>query len=148
MANLEPPALQRRVIVVAVVQDERGDYLICKMPADRGVFPGQWGLPGGGIEAGETMEAALRRELREEVGLEVSGVEPQFFTDGHYVKSFPGGARREIYMIFLVFACRLAGGEVRLCPEFEEYAWAARSALPGYDLNPATLETFRKLGIL
>ena len=57
-SNLQPnnqhqPAVQFRVIVVGIVQNELGEYLICKMPQGRGVFPGQWGLPGGGIEEGE-----------------------------------------------------------------------------------------------
>jgi len=58
-----------RVIAVGIVQNEKGQCLICKKPVALGVFPGQWGLPGGGIDDGETIEISLRRELREEVGL-------------------------------------------------------------------------------
>ena len=46
------PAIERRVIVVGLIHNGRGEWLLCKMPAERGVFPGQWGLPGGGIEPG------------------------------------------------------------------------------------------------
>jgi len=55
--NQHQTAVQFRVIVVGIVQNELGEYLICKMPKGRGVFPDQWGLPGGGIEEGEMMEA-------------------------------------------------------------------------------------------
>ncbi|MDI5349372.1 NUDIX domain-containing protein, partial [Salmonella enterica subsp. enterica serovar Kentucky] len=41
-------------------------YLLCKMADNRGVFPGQWALSGGGVEPGERIEEALRREVREE----------------------------------------------------------------------------------
>ena len=51
--------MRQRVIVCPVIQNN-GEYLLCKMAPDRGVFPGQWALPGGGIEPGETMETALR----------------------------------------------------------------------------------------
>jgi hypothetical protein len=51
-------------------------------------------------------------------------------------------------MIFLVFSCWTAGREIRLCPEFVEYAWVERSHLAAYDLNSATQKTFQKLGIL
>ena len=103
-----------RLIVVGVVQNKAGEILICKMPRNRGVFPGQWGLPGGGIEEGETVETALRRELEEEVGLEVTNIRPLFFTDGVYQKTFPDGSRQEIYMLFLLFSCQAQSEFVRL----------------------------------
>ncbi len=110
---------QQRIIVVGVVYNQLGEILICKMPPTRGVFPGQWGLPGGGLEAGETLEMALRRELREEIGIEVTEIQPLFFTDGQYIKTFPGGDQQEIYMIFLVFCCLACSEEIKLNSEFE-----------------------------
>jgi len=139
------PAIERRVVVVGLIHNARGEWLLCKMPLDRGVFPGQWGLPGGGIEAGEQAEAALRRELREEVGLEVSEIEPLLFTDGLYTKRFPGGASRPIYMIFLVYKCQAADEVVTLNPEFEQYAWVAQDSLMEYELNVETVKTFSRL---
>ena len=134
-----------RLIVVGVVQNANNEYLLCKMPPWRGVFPGQWGLPGGGIEAGETAEAALRRELQEEIGVAVSDIQPLFFTDGAYFKTFPDGSRQEIYMIFLLFACRAAGTSIQLNPEFEEYAWVKAGDLSSYDLNVETIKTFNRM---
>ena len=139
-------AVERRVIVVGLIHNGRGEWLLCKMPAEHGVFPGQWGLPGGGIEPGEQAEEALRRELCEEVGLEVSDIEPLFFTDGLYTKRFPGGEQRPIYMIFLVYKCRAAGETIILNPEFEDHTWVAQDSLGEYDLNVETVKTFNKLG--
>lgn len=59
--------MRQRTIVCPLIQNE-GHYLLCKMAADRGVFPGQWALSGGGVEPGERIEEALRREIREELG--------------------------------------------------------------------------------
>jgi nucleoside triphosphatase len=144
--NGERPAT--RFIVVAVVQNAQGDYLLCRMPAGRDVFPGEWGLPGGGIEPGETVEEALRREIAEEVGLEVQEVEPLFFSDGTYVKTSPEGERRAMYMVFLLFRCVAKPGEVRLNPEFEAAAWVPRDQLAQHGLNSATTRTFARLGLL
>jgi nucleoside triphosphatase len=141
-------ATERRIIVVGLVRNAHGEWLLCRMPPDRGVFPGQWGLPGGGIEPGEEAEAALRRELREEIGLEVSQVEPLFFTDGLYTKRFSDGTQRPIYMIFLLYTCLAPGEAVRLNPEFEAYAWVSQASLPEYDLNIETRKTFARLGWL
>jgi len=137
-----------RFIVVGIVQNARGEYLLCRMPDGRGVFPGQWGLPGGGIEPGESLEEALRREVMEEVGLDLLEVEPLFFSDGTHVKSFPDGGQRALYMVFLLFRCLAGPGEVRLNPEFDCAAWVPADQLSRYPLNPATVRTFSRLGLL
>ncbi len=136
-----------RIIVVAVIQNSAGEYLICKKPVRRGVFPGQCALPGGGIEPGERMLDALRREVREEVGLEIEDIRPLFFKDGEYPKLFPDGSRQDIYMVFLLFSCRALNNEVRLGEEFEEFAWVKSDELPKFDLNEQTRDTFAQLGI-
>jgi nucleoside triphosphatase len=140
-----PPA---RFIVVGVIANQQGEYLLCRMPEGRGVFPGEWGLPGGGIEPGETVEEALRREVHEEVGLSLRRVEPLFFSDGTYVKTLPGGEQISLYMVFLLFRCVADEGEVRLNPEFDAAAWVPRDGIVRYRLNRATAATFSRLGLI
>jgi nucleoside triphosphatase len=59
--------VRQRVIVCPLIQNQ-GAYLLCRMPLDRGAFPGQWALSGGGLEPDERIEEGLRREIREELG--------------------------------------------------------------------------------
>jgi nucleoside triphosphatase len=147
MINKPGNAENWRVIVVGVIQNLRDEYLIFLNPTSRGVFPGQWALPGGGIEPGERMEDALRREIREEVGLEISEIRPILFKDGQYPKLFPDGRSKLIYMIFLVFTCRAGSEEVAVGEEFETYAWVKKENLVDYDLNPETRDTFKQMGV-
>lgn len=47
--------MRQRTIVCPLIENE-GHYLLCKMAADRGVFPGQWALSGGGVEPGNVLK--------------------------------------------------------------------------------------------
>ena len=76
-----------RAAVALIVLDD-GRYLLQLRDQKPGIFyPGHWGLFGGAMEPGETPEAAVTRELEEELGLAASGIEhvTDFsFTFGHF----------------------------------------------------------------
>jgi len=57
--------------VVAVLEDDQGRYLFIKRGAAVRRSPGWWCFVGGEVDPGETLEAAMAREVREEVGLDV-----------------------------------------------------------------------------
>ncbi len=60
-------------IAVVLVIDQQGQLLMQHRDGAAYVWPYKWGLPGGGIEPGETPEEAARREMEEETGLKVHG---------------------------------------------------------------------------
>lgn len=141
--------MRQRIIVCPIIENE-GDVLLCRMASDRGVFPGQWALSGGGTEPGETLEEALRREIREELGdkLELVSITPWTFRDDVRIKTYADGTKEEIYMIYLIFDCVSANREVVFNDEFQEIAWVSRDRLKDYDLNDATRFTFTQKGFL
>jgi nucleoside triphosphatase len=53
--------MKRRLIVVPIIRRADGRYLLIKMSPNRGVFSGQWGLPGAGVEEDERIEDTLRQ---------------------------------------------------------------------------------------
>ena len=67
----------RKVVEVAVGVLIRpdGQFLLTSRPAGK-VYEGYWEFPGGKLEAGESVEQALRRELQEEIGITIGAVEP------------------------------------------------------------------------
>jgi 8-oxo-dGTP diphosphatase len=108
-----------RLGVNAVIVDGAGRVLLALR--DR---PPIWNLPGGGVEPGESPWAAAVREVREEVGVEVSVSR----LTGVYHRP-PGGDP------VLVFRCELAAGIPRPSPEAVRVAWFVPDALPGA-INP------------
>ena len=141
--------MRQRTIVCPLIQND-GCYLLCKMADDRGVFPGQWALSGGGIEPGERIEEALRREVREELGeqLVLSEITPWTFSDDIRTKTYADGSQEEIYMIYLIFDCVAANREVNINEEFQAFAWVKAEDLGTYDLNIATRKTLTLKGLL
>lgn len=100
----------------AVVTDKAGRVLLLR----HRFRPGSgWGVPGGFIGAGEQPEEALRRELREEVGLELERAEVAF------VRTL-----RQIRQVEVIFRCRPRGEARAVGLEVREAAWFAPGELP------------------
>ncbi len=62
-------------VAVGVLIDAEGRFLLASRPAGK-VYAGYWEFPGGKVESGETVLAALARELHEELGIRIGGAEP------------------------------------------------------------------------
>lgn len=118
------------------------------MSGSRGVFPGQWALPGGGVEPGERIEEALRREVREELGIELASAAPLIFKDAVLEKTYEDGSREPIHMVFLVYRCSPATSIVTLNEEFSDSVWASSADLANLELNSLTRETLTTAGFL
>lgn len=69
--------------VLGVIRRTDGKFLITKRAQDKPWAPGWWEVPGGAAVAGESSEDAVRREIAEETGLDVSGAKGGFLFDYH-----------------------------------------------------------------
>jgi ADP-ribose pyrophosphatase YjhB (NUDIX family) len=101
----------------AVVTDARGRVLLLKHRFRPGTG---WGMPGGFIKAGEQPEEGLRRELREEVGLEVENL-----------KLFTTRAFKRPMQVEIVFTAQAIGVANQLSFEIQQAAWFSLDELPG-----------------
>ena len=69
------PAVKRVEVAAAVMVNSRGEFLLAQRPHGK-VYAGYWEFPGGKVEPGESAAAALKRELHEELGVEVETAHP------------------------------------------------------------------------
>ncbi|MEZ5121198.1 MAG: NUDIX hydrolase [Solirubrobacterales bacterium] len=109
------------VTTFGFVRDDRGRYLALRRA--REPFAGHWDLPGGFVEPGETPAQALRREVREETGLDV---EPGRLL-GAFASRYGDGGR---WTVDVGFECAVTGGTWRLDPESTDAAWHPLDELP------------------
>lgn len=121
-----------RLVLVAAcaLVDADGRVLIARRPEGK-PMAGLWEFPGGKVEAGETPEASLIRELREELGIDTqaSCLAPLTFASHSY---------ENFHLLMPVFVCRRWSGrpEPR---EGQELAWVRPVRLRDYPMPPADI---------
>jgi len=111
-----------RTVVAAVI--ERDGRILIGQRKPTGQHPLKWEFPGGKVEPGETQEAALGRELQEELGIRAQpGAEI-----ARYEYQYPG---REPVLLVFFRVTEFAGEPKNL--DFEQILWAPRDRLREYD---------------
>lgn len=116
--------------VGALLHDEQGRVLMIRTHK----WGHRWGIPGGKIERGETSVAALRREVREETGLEIDEVRFVIAQDCIDSPEF----ERAAHFILLNYVARAKSTAVRLNDEAEDFLWLAPGDALAMDLNLPT----------
>ena len=118
--------IQMLRVVCAVIANSVGEYLLCQRPEGKSQA-GLWEFPGGKIDAGESAQQALVRELQEELGCSVSvGVELTSVV--HHYEGFS--------IELIPFCCSISEGEPRAL-EHQAIEWVTLAGFAGYDLAPA-----------
>lgn len=117
------------VTAVALI-DVDGRVLLAQRPAGKSLA-GLWEFPGGKVEAGETPEAALIRELHEELGIETkeSCLAPLTFASHSY---------EDFHLLMPLFACRRWQG-IPTPREGQTLAWVRAKDLRDYPMPPADI---------
>ncbi len=125
-----------RCAVKAVIKDTEGKLLLVKESDDE-----HWGIPGGGIDYGEDIHAALIRELKEEIGLDPKDIEieltPVLVTNDGIVSKMP---RLNIY-----YKVRADSAKVKVGEDVDFIKWCAKEDLKDMTFSPSLVNHIRGL---
>jgi 8-oxo-dGTP diphosphatase len=123
-----PTALPLVLVAAAALVDSDGRVLLAQRPPGKSMA-GLWEFPGGKVNPGETPEAALIRELAEELGIETDSKCLAPFT-------FASHAYPAFHLLMPLYVCRVWQGVVRPC-EGQQLAWVRAASLSDYPMPPA-----------
>jgi 8-oxo-dGTP diphosphatase len=133
------PYPDRPVVGVGAVVLDGERVLLVK----RGHAPlkGQWSLPGGGVETGETLEQAVARKVLEETGVTIE-VGPIVEVLDRISRDSDG--RVEHHFVLVDFVARPSGGFLRSASDAEDAEWVRLSDLPKYEVAGVTMSVIQK----
>jgi mutator protein MutT len=131
--GVDPRRFPARPIVgvgAVIVDDER--VLLIRRAHEP--LKGEWSLPGGAVELGETLVEALAREVLEETGLRVD-VGPVIDVIDRVRRTSDG--RVEHHFVIIDYACRVAGGTLAAASDAADVRWVPIAELAAYRLTEA-----------
>ena len=111
--------------------------------AQRGKEPlkGYWSLPGGALELGESLADGVRREVREETGLEIRPLKV-FEIFERIIRD--GSGAPEYHYVLIDYICRITGGELRPGDDVCAVEWVRRRDLDQLQITEGTLAVIEK----
>ncbi len=120
----------RPFVGVGAVIVEAGRVLLVKRRFEP--LAGQWSLPGGAVDLGETLEACVIREIQEETGLEVMPG-PVIEVLDRVMRDAEG--RVQYHYVLVDYVCRPVGGRLAAASDAADVAWATLGDLASFNLT-------------
>jgi len=121
-------------VAAAIIDNELGQILIARRKKGK-AQEGLWEFPGGKIETGETIEECLKRELKEEMNINIAPYESFGVNDHRY---------EALHIRLYAYRAKLVGGEPMLV-DHDQYDWVYPSDFGKYMFAPADIPFVEKL---
>lgn len=122
--------MKLQVGVKALIQNDRGEYLLLRRSqVMENEVEAHWDIPGGRIEPEEPLEQALRREIKEETGLDTAGDPVLLKAQDIFVE------KADLHVVRLTYSLR-GSGDVTISDEHQEMRWVVPNELITLNLDP------------
>jgi len=108
------------VAVKVIIKNKEGKYLVLFKSENEDINPNEIDIPGGRVEFGEDVQDSLKREVFEEVGLEIEILHPSRVW---------GFVKDDLHLIGITFTADLIGGEISLSGEHDAYRWITKEEI-------------------
>ena len=135
--------MKTRIIVCAIIE-KNNQLLFGKKKPGVGPYPDTWHLLGGGVEEGESLTDAIKREVREEANIEIEiekslGFDEDFEPDKH---------NEMTHYIFLTFLTKYISGETKAGDDIEKIKWIPKEETYQTKLSRPSVKLFKELKYL
>lgn len=133
MKNENPPF---HIVAVTGVVIKDNKFLAGRRTMDEIAFPGKWTVPGGKVENGESIEQAVRQEIKDEAGVEVGHI--------FYVGNFKFKRPDDYYVIGLEFGCQYKSGQPKAGEDMETMRWLTIEEAEQLDFIPGVVDYVKR----
>ncbi len=130
---------ERPIIGVGAVIVESGRVLLVRR--DTEPLRGEWSLPGGMLELGETLRDGVRREALEETGVKVEPGDVLDVFDSIFTDTL---GRTQYHYVLIDYLCRPISGEAQPGSDVSDVRWVNQDALPAMGLRESVEQVVRK----
>ena len=136
--------MKTRVIVAALIEKD-GKILLGKKSENIGPYPNTWHLPGGGVDLeNESLEDAVKREVKEETGLDAVILERVNFDEDYE----PDKHDEMTHYVFLVYKVTPRDTHMVAADDIVKLQWFKKSELKTLQLTRPSVKFFQKIGWL
>ena len=102
------------IAVKAIIKNEEGKYLVLYKSEAEDINPKEIDIPGGRMKFGENAQESLKREIGEEIGVEIEIIKPSRVW---------GFVKNDLHLVGITFLAKYVSGEFRLSGEHTKYEW-------------------------
>jgi nucleoside triphosphatase len=135
--------MKQRIIVSCLIKKD-DHFLFIRQNKQGGAYPNTYHVPGGGIDVGEDIDKAVRREILEETNIEITNLAPSHF-DADIIMDYKGEPH---HLIFLQYVADYKSGTPTPGSDATEIVWVDRRDLSKAPLNQPTIKWLKALRLL
>src|SRR3989344_1397053 len=143
--KIRPPFFQLPMFVGVsiIIKNPKGEILLGKRDKRMYSYPGFWGLPGGFVDQGEMINKAAKREVKEEMGIDI-----ELIKKSKNIYETKTKNKSTLHSIGIIVYARVIKGIPKPCDETEEVGWFTKAKIKKMKLAYNHKEILKKEGIL